>query len=101
MFEDITPSIVTSNYKVFDKYKKLKLDSIFKVGTVYHCETSLGLYLWLEIGNGVILLCMSEYSLDIGLEPEIPAAYHGGKPTLEQVIKHFEWEIDENYIWDD
>ena len=100
MFDEIlNPTIVTTNYDVFDKYKKLKLDFIYKFSGVYHSETECGLFLWLEIASGTILVCTSEFQNDMGMETEIPAAYHGGKPTLEQVIKHFEWEIDEDYIW--
>ena len=99
--EELVATIVTTNYDVFDKYKKIKLDFISKFGLVYYSETEDGLYLWLEIAGGTILICTSEYQNDMGMEAEIPAAYHGGKPALKQVIKHFEWKVKDENIWDD
>ena len=99
--EELNPTIVTTNYDVFDKYKKIKLDFIYRFGSVYHSETESGLYLWLEIASGTILICTSEYQNDMGMETEVPAAYHGGKPTLKQIIKHFEWQVNDEDVWDD
>jgi hypothetical protein len=107
MFDENTkPKIFTDDYGLYDKYKKIKIDSIFKVGHIYHCETEEGQYLWVEPYSGKIMLAMAETHLELEDNAEIVATYTrgsklGDKPNLQEIIKHFEWEIDENFIWDD
>lgn len=99
--DKLAPRIYSDDYDVYDKYKKLKLSSIFKVGHIYHCETEEGLYLWVEIYSGKITLAMAETHLGMEDNIEIAASYSNGKPDLEAVIKYFEWVVNEDDIWDD
>jgi hypothetical protein len=96
-----TPSIVTTDYDTYDKYKKLKISSAYKFGFIYHQETECGQYLWLEINAGKIVLSMEETFIEMGYNAEIAAAYHSGRPSYKQVAAHFEWKVDDENIWDD
>ena len=86
---------------VYPRYKKLNIESIFKVGTVYHCETEEGQYVWLELHSGRIIIDKAETSYEMGDDANVVAKYTGEKPTLSEVIKHFSWRVDEENIWDD
>ncbi len=89
-------TVIDSNYS---KYKKLEILSAYRFGSIYHCETEHE-YLWIEVHLGNIVLDKAETLHEMGEGAEVIAKYKGSKPSFFEIVKHFNWEIDENNIWD-
>ena len=96
---ELPTSITSVNDVRHDRYSKLKVISVYRMGDIYHCETECGKYLWFELHLGSLVMCLAETSYELGASSEPVANYSGGKPTLSQIIKHMKWEIDEENIW--
>lgn len=98
MSEDVT--ITSLNDIRYDKYSKLKIISVYKLGLIYHCETKCGNYLWVEAHGGALVMCLSELSHKMGDDSEPVSKYSGRvPPDFEQIKTHMKWKIDDKDAW--
>ena len=97
---DMPTAITSINDVRYDRYSKLKVVSIYKMGDIYHCETDCGQYLWFEAHAGSLVMCLAEVSHKLGENSEPVSNYTGKTPTLKQIIEHMKWKIDDENIWD-
>jgi hypothetical protein len=92
-------TLTSINDVKYDRYSGLEIISVYRMGNIYHCETKCDKYLWFEAHMGSLVMCLAETAYELGENSEPVSKYFGGKPTLNQIIKHMKWEINEEDIW--
>ena len=98
-FKESQNSLITVDDISYYKYSKLKIISLYELGNIIHGETECGDCFWMEILSGKVVMCVAETSYEIGEHSEVVLKYYGNKPDLHKIIKHMNWDIDEDNIW--
>ena len=98
-FKETQNSLISADDILYYKYSKLKIVSLCELNNITHGETECGHYFWMEILNGKVVMCIAETAYEIGEYSEVVLNYYGNKPSLSKIIKHMNWDIDENNIW--
>ena len=100
-FKETRNSLISASDAVFYKYAKIKINSVYQLDKVFHCETDCGKYFWVEPTNKIVLMSVAERLHDITNNTEVVLKYYGNPPTFEEINKHMDWNIDEENIWVD
>tara|TARA_B100000676_G_C17934929_1_gene763026 strand:- start:363 stop:704 length:342 start_codon:yes stop_codon:yes gene_type:complete len=100
-FKEKRNSLTSQSDAAYYKYSKIKINSVYQLDKVFHCETDCDKYFWIEVVNRIVLMSVAERLYDITNNTEVVLKYYGDAPTFNQVKEHMNWEIDEENIWID